>query len=591
MIGKNIPQEQEMLSKLPDELIKKGLKSPPDQSPFTQYLGAIEIGKRERMRKEGAEHPVQEGTVVDRMIGAGSSIPQPTAAPPSMTPTQALASGGIANHKDPQKVMVIRQKEADRASKMAQGAMNLPGKVLGGLPKFAQGGEVKGYATGGRVGHSLAEIRELSAIPNGGAPSYVQDPGMAMRLPGAVNDAQDLTDIPIEALANMRSGLPLPQRSEEIPLPGYAHGGVIQSFKETGVVQEEEEMTPAQWLALKRIGYIQNSGNGSQSAYIDPEINTGQRTADILTGPQLELSQAEEFQRPLPVGINSSSNNRLPISSEEIVEAGGTDNLAPRPGDERFAGLMSQETDPMALPRSGQDIIAAGGTDNMPPRKGEDPFWNPAEWMSTAKDYWFGGEDPRDDAPGEPEIADQTKGPGGSFSGGGASGEADKGESREDRANRLAKANALGQAAQAFLSKENFWTGLGDATAAGTGVMLEANTQADTFSRRDEIVDNRNAIAMTEYRQRERDLISKINSRDASAQQDLQDSTIAMIELMEVGDQFPEDAELERMAEEAGTNVMAIKFGLAGKIVQQSVQAQLGQGSPGAAGLEKTDRN
>jgi hypothetical protein len=83
--GRNIPQEQEMLKQLPDELLESGLDSKPGDSPFTQFLGAIEMTKRVQQRKSAANtlagQEVQPGTVVGRMMAKRSEIGPPQAAP------------------------------------------------------------------------------------------------------------------------------------------------------------------------------------------------------------------------------------------------------------------------------------------------------------------------------------------------------------------------------------------------------------------------------------------------------------------------------------------------------------------------------
>lgn len=100
---RNIIEEQQLIRTLPDETLQEGLSRPSQESPFTQYLGAIEVSRRVRQRKAAAAAKnaadINNGPVLQRLVQEAQAIsrPQPAAQPrqAAPAPTQGYAMGGL----------------------------------------------------------------------------------------------------------------------------------------------------------------------------------------------------------------------------------------------------------------------------------------------------------------------------------------------------------------------------------------------------------------------------------------------------------------------------------------------------------------
>ena len=192
--NRNIPQEQALLAQLPDEMLESGLQAEARQSPFTQYLGALEMTKRVQQRKSAATTLAaqggQEGTVVGRMMQQSQQVKPPQQAPGFMSggvapgtvtarelalhrAPQSLASGGIAGQptrqqldqlRNPPQAQQLTNEQRDQSigpasmyethgqQAQAVDAIRQP------MHSFAKGGEVmESYAKGGEVMESYAQ--------------------------------------------------------------------------------------------------------------------------------------------------------------------------------------------------------------------------------------------------------------------------------------------------------------------------------------------------------------------------------------------------------------------------------------------------
>ena len=165
-----------MLSQLPDELLESGLNATTSESPFTQFLGAIEMTKRVQQRKSAKQtldgQRGQDGTVVGRIIQQREQIKDAQAAPSFMT------GGPVKGEIPPQFRPGYQSKGLDQSAPSAPSAPSPRRSVtkqhqstggggqnvtqsqlaLSRAPqKLAEGGiveagpEIEGYLTGGIV--------------------------------------------------------------------------------------------------------------------------------------------------------------------------------------------------------------------------------------------------------------------------------------------------------------------------------------------------------------------------------------------------------------------------------------------------------
>ena len=270
--NRNIPQEQEMLSQLPDEMLESGLNATSAKSPFTQYLGALEMTKRVQQRKSAKTaldgQNGQKGTVVGRLLaqqvppvqnapsfmtggevppqfqpgyvkqgGLGGGSPAPGRDSMTMQHRTSPNTGGkvdqtqLAYNRSPQKLAAggIVQAAMSAPTNIAQGKS--PEEILreqvaaatGATQQLAQGGEVQSYATGGVTPierRRLEEERRKAYLASIGMPTGPQEvvpvdaplegPQMSFDPSQTTFDAED------HALASASLGAPAGNRSQMI---------------------------------------------------------------------------------------------------------------------------------------------------------------------------------------------------------------------------------------------------------------------------------------------------------------------------------------------------------------------------------------
>ena len=91
---KNILQEQSQISEMPDDYLAKQLELPSKESTINQFLAAIEMSKRSKMRNRASaliDVAKRDRTVVQDLANQAAPILKGQSAPP----TQGYASGGL----------------------------------------------------------------------------------------------------------------------------------------------------------------------------------------------------------------------------------------------------------------------------------------------------------------------------------------------------------------------------------------------------------------------------------------------------------------------------------------------------------------
>jgi hypothetical protein len=522
-IGRNISQEQQMLSQLPDELLEEGLSQSSEQSPFTQFLGAIEMTKRARQRKSAgqalAASQVQGGTVIGRMMAQKEAIGQPQQQfQTQQAPPQGdFSNGGMVPRDRPvgspgyaQGGLVQTRPEPMSLPEVAQGKANyaMVPPVAKENDSYAQGGKVqprpKKVTNSRKKPASLPKVHMVNYAhrhepidydtskptnyePRNYAAGGMVDPTGKAQAAMTEEEMRRLQEMQMQA-ANR--GIELPQQAMGM-MPGFAAGGMVDPTGKAQAAMTEEEMRRLQAEA-QRLGV---------SGMRMPQQAMGMMPGFAQGGMVQNQAALEEEARMMGLTIEQLVNIKtgkgpatttpnLPPSMQEVLRATGGQPVRQAPPRQQSRALPFGEPD---FPRSvSPDDVAAGratmneisGT-TMPGYNAGPEFGRMAdrphpvdELVASAKGmFGFGGKDPRPEtAPAEPEAAEvimreQNK----QFSDI-AEMEGEEPESELARSRRLSNAQALGEMANAFLNTPgDTMRGFGAAAKVGSTTLNQAN--------------------------------------------------------------------------------------------------------------------
>jgi hypothetical protein len=385
-IGRNIPQEQAMLSQLPDEMLERGLEATPGDSPFTQFLGAIEMTKRVKQRKSAANTLAgqggQNGTVVGRMRQQGGQI-----GPPQMAPS--FAHGGQVPGKP--------QSEYN-FSQAGPGSDTFP-RPQPSAPRPAPPGRDSMTTqhrtspnTGGKVQQrQLALSRAPQSLADGGVVAPGQ-PDMHQRhkIQGPEAHYNSMQEHR-QAVSELRQ--PAEQYSPQQYQPSYGIGGMVSAMSEIpGAMAQGQSPEEIFQMQMEAAGQTPTPGlaKGGRVPQIVPSYAEG--TTGVLSPLEEENRRRAALGMPpipgpadLPLSQDSEFDPEAYAEQSALI-GGPEPTIAPPQGPQgptaaqHFSGNARMEAEAIerarraqpgympfnpALPPSSQEIVAAGGTDMM----------------------------------------------------------------------------------------------------------------------------------------------------------------------------------------------------------------------------------
>ena len=301
-IGRNIPQEQAMLSQLPDEMLEQGLGADPQQSPFTQFLGAIEMTKRVKQRKSAKQtldgQNGQPGTVVGRMMAQGSQVGPPQQAPAFMTggvvPPQFqpgyVSQGGAASSPAPGRDSMTTQ---HRTSPNNGGTVDQKQLAYHRSPQSLAAGGIAGQPTRQQLEGSsaaypnhAAQVEAIGALRGGYANGGIVGGGQGIGQ--TLFDAKQQSQMSQEEIQALIAA--------QQPQQSFLSGGEVQA---TSPLTEEEQ---------RRLDYLRSRGLPATEAPLD--------------GPPLASTEFRPSPRAQAMGATSSFP---PVAQPEAEAEAGYD--------------------------------------------------------------------------------------------------------------------------------------------------------------------------------------------------------------------------------------------------------------------------